>query len=138
MLERIAEFCKKSGQPIPCDKGAIARCVLESLALAYRRTLDELERILGRRLDPVHLVGGGAQNRLLCQCAANAMDRTVIAGPVEATAVGNTCMQAIALGHLGSLRDARALVRKSFETVTYLPKDRERWEDAYVRFRVLP
>jgi sugar (pentulose or hexulose) kinase len=138
MLERIAEFCKKSGQPLPCDKGAIARCVLESLALAYRRTLDELERILGRRLDPVQLVGGGAQNRLLCQCAANAMHRTVIAGPVEATAVGNTCMQAMALGHLGSLRDARALVRKSFETVTYLPKDRERWEDAYVRFRALP
>ena len=138
MPSRIAAFCSQSRQPVPEDKGAITRCILESLALSYRRTLDELENILGNRLDPVHLVGGGTQNRLLCQCAANAMDRTVIAGPVEATAIGNTCMQAIALKHLGSLNDARALVRSSFKTARYFPEDRDKWDGAYERFRALP
>ena len=137
MPTRIAAFCAKSGQPVPEGTGAIVRCVLESLALSYRRTLDEMENILGRSLDPVYMVGGGTQNRLLCQFAADAMDRTVIAGPVEATAIGNACMQAIALGHIGSLSDARMLVQNSFETATYTARNREHWREAYGKFREL-
>jgi rhamnulokinase len=137
MPARIAAFCAKSGQPVPDGNGATARCVLESLALSYRRTLDDMERILGRRLDPVHMVGGGTQNRLLCQFAADAMGRTVIAGPVEATAIGNVCMQAFARGRLGSLNDARMVVRRSFETASYMPGNREKWEEAYGLFGAL-
>jgi rhamnulokinase len=134
MPARIREFCVKTGQKTPESKGQVVRCALESLALSYRRTLDELEHILGKRLDPVHMVGGGTQNQLLCQFAANAMDRTVIAGPVEATAIGNVVMQAIALGHLDSLDNARILVQRSFETATNVPEDREKWEEAYGKF----
>jgi sugar (pentulose or hexulose) kinase len=81
----------------------VVRCALESLALTYRKTLEQLESILKYRLEPVHIVGGGTQNTLLCQFAADATGRRVVAGPVEATAIGNVVMQAIALGHLGSI-----------------------------------
>jgi rhamnulokinase len=134
MPARIYDFCAKRGQKTPQNKGQTIRCALESLALSYRRTLDDMEHILGKRLDPIHMVGGGAQNRLLCQFAADALDRTVIAGPVEATAIGNVIMQAITLGHLGSLDQARTLVLESFATEKYFPGDRERWAEAYDTF----
>jgi rhamnulokinase len=138
MPSRIVDFCVKTGQEISESKGQIVRCALESLALSYRKTLEQLEGILNRRLDPIHIVGGGTQNRLLCKFAADAMNRTVIAGPVEATAIGNICMQAVALGHIGNIDEARKLVRQSFETATYVPADRKRWDDAYGRFLALP
>ncbi|MBN1306926.1 MAG: rhamnulokinase, partial [Chitinispirillaceae bacterium] len=100
----------------------------------YRRTLQQLEDILGRRLDPVHIVGGGAQNRLLCQFAADATGRLVAAGPVEATAIGNVLMQAIALGHVGSIGQGRELVRRSFEVTLYEPCSSGAWDGAYERF----
>jgi rhamnulokinase len=102
--------------------------------LTYRKTLGQLEKILGRRLDPVHLVGGGTQNKLLCQCAADATGRTVIAGPVEATAIGNVMMQAMALGHIKSLEQGRAIIAKSFKVITYKPSQTEDWDEAYGRF----
>ena len=96
--------------------------------------LEKLELILGHPLDPVHIVGGGTQNRLLCQLTADATGRQVIAGPVEATAIGNVIVQAIALGQLGSLAQGRDLIRRSFDVVSYEPAaERSRWDEAYER-----
>jgi rhamnulokinase len=133
MPARLRDFCRRTGQPVPETKGEVVRSVLDSLALKYRHVLSALEAILGRRLDPLHVVGGGARNRLLCQLAADATGRTVVAGPVEATAAGNVAMQAMALGHLGSLAEARELVRRSFEIVSYDPRPGAEVDDAYAR-----
>jgi rhamnulokinase len=133
MPARIRRLCKEAGQPVPESKGAVVRCVLESLALKYRWVLDRLEEVLGRPLGPVHIVGGGVQNELLNQFAADACGRRVIAGPVEATAVGNVLTQAMALGYVGSLGEARQIVRHSFDLVTYEPVDARQWEEAYRR-----
>ena len=101
MPERIRSFCARTGQQVPESPGAIVRCALESLALKYRWVLEKTEEMLGHRLEPIHIVGGGTQNRLLNQFTADATGRLVIAGPVEATAIGNILVQAVALGDLG-------------------------------------
>jgi rhamnulokinase len=137
MPARIAEFCKLTHQPVPETRGQIIRCALESLALKYRMTIESLERVLGHRLDPLHIVGGGTKNRLLNQFAANATGRTVIAGPVEAAAIGNILVQAIALGELASLAEARAVVRQSFDVAVYEPQEPARWDEVYARFCTL-
>lgn len=134
MLARIAEFCQRTAQPIPADEGAFVRCALEGLALRYRFQLERLEALLGRKVSAVHVVGGGAQNTLLCQFTANATGKRVIAGPIEATALGNILMQALALGHLASLAEGRQLIARSFETTAYEPCDSAAWDDAYARF----
>ena len=110
------------------------RCVLESLALAYRSTLEKLEAMLKRRLETIHIVGGGSRNRLLCQFTADATQREVVAGPVEATAIGNVLMQALALGEFTSLQEARAVVGSSFDVAHYLPGNPDPWDCAYERF----
>ena len=133
MPERIRAFCRRTGQPAPEGPGAVVRCVLESMALKYRWVLERLETVAGRRLDPIHIIGGGAQNRLLNQLTADATGRSVIAGPVEATAIGNILVQAIALGQLGSLAEARAVVRRSFELDRYQPAAAADWDAAYQR-----
>ncbi len=135
MPARLQASCRRTGQPVPETKGEIVRCALDSLALKYRHVLSTLEGILGRRLDPLHVVGGGARNRLLCQLAADATGRPVVAGPVEATAAGNVAMQAMALGHLGSkdLAEARDLVRRSFDIASYDPRPGAAVDDAYAR-----
>jgi rhamnulokinase len=107
MPARIQKYCEHTQQPVPETKGAIIRCVLEGLALKYRWVLDRLEEMLGYRLEPIHIIGGGMQNRLLNQLTADATNRSVIAGPIEATAIGNVLMQAVALGRLTSLDEAR-------------------------------
>ena len=112
----------------------MVRCVLESLALAYRSTLEKLEAMLRRRLATIHIVGGGSRNRLLCQFTADATQREVVAGPVEATAIGNVLMQALALGEFSSLQEARAVVGNSFDVVHYAPGDPDPWDGAYGRF----
>ncbi len=138
MVLAIALFCDKTGQPRPEGVGATIRCCLESLALKYRWALERLEAFRGRRIEVIHIVGGGTQNRLLCQLAADATGRTVIAGPVEATATGNVLMQALGKGHLGSLEQAREVVRRSFPLETYTPAaSRDRWDAAYARFLAL-
>jgi rhamnulokinase len=134
MPAAIAEFCRKTGQPVPVEAGAIIRCALESLALRYRWVLERLEELLGHRLDVIHIVGGGSQNSLLCQLAADACNRVVLAGPVEATAIGNVLLQAVGLRLLGSLADAREVVRQSFELRTFTPQSPDRWHEAYQRF----
>lgn len=134
MPEKIRAFCRERGQTPPQTEGAVIRCVLESLALLYRTTLDQAETLSGRRVHRLHVVGGGSQNRLLNQFAANATGREVVAGPVEATAIGNLLIQALALGHLNSLAELREVVERSGGTTRYQPTDRETWQAAVASF----
>jgi rhamnulokinase len=131
MPERIRQYCQKSGQGVPQTKGEVLRVALESLALKYRWVLERTEELTGNQLDPIHIIGGGAKNRLLNQYTADATNRTVVTGPVEATAIGNVLMQAIGLGHLNSLAEAREVVRNSFDLEEYHPGDRDGWDEAY-------
>lgn len=131
---RIQAACAESGQPVPDTPGALVRCVLESLALEYRRVIDLIEATVGRHLTVIHIVGGGSRNRLLNQLTANATGRPVVAGPVEATATGNILVQAIATGRLASLREGRDLLRRVVETTSYEPRDAAQWDAAYGRY----
>jgi rhamnulokinase len=133
MPARIQAYCQRTGQGVPQSHGAIVRCALESLALKYRWVLEKIEEIIGYRLEPIHIIGGGTQNRLLNQLTANATGRRVIAGPIEATAIGNILTQAVALGDLGSLSDARAVVRRSFTPEVYEPTSSAGWDEAHHR-----
>ncbi len=137
MPERIRSFCSRTGQQPPGDIASMSRTVFESLALKYRFVLKRLEELVDRRLDTVHIVGGGSQNRLLSQFTADATGCPVIAGPVEATAAGNALMQLVALGELQSLEEGRELVRRSFATELYEPHDTSRWDEAYQRFTTI-
>ncbi|HIE52198.1 MAG TPA: rhamnulokinase [Armatimonadetes bacterium] len=134
MPARIRAFCQQTGQPAPKTKGAIVRCALESLALKYRWVLEKLEAVLGRRLEVIHIVGGGSQNTLLSQFTADATKRPVVTGPVEATAIGNVMIQALARGEVGSHAEAREVIRRSFDLLTYEPRQPEAWDAAYERF----
>lgn len=134
MPAAIRDYCRRTGQTPPTDRGALVRCVLESLALKYRYTLDQLESLLGYRVEVIHVVGGGSQNKLLCQFTADACDRPVQAGPVEATAIGNLLVQMVAWGELGSMDDARAVNRRSFPLASYEPRATAQWADANERF----
>lgn len=134
MPASFAQFCQRSGQPAPTEPGAVIRCALESLALRYRWVLEKLESLLGHRLETIHVVGGGSQNALLCQFTADACNRPVLAGPVEATAIGNVLVQAIGLRLLGSLSEAREVVRRSFDMITYSPQNPDVWQAPYERF----
>ncbi|MCS6859898.1 MAG: FGGY-family carbohydrate kinase, partial [Abditibacteriales bacterium] len=134
MPARIRAFCEKTGQPTPDDKGALVRCCLESLALKYRWVLERLEELFNRRIAVIHIIGGGSQNRLLNQFTADATQRPVLAGPVEATAIGNVMVQALALGHVRSHAELREVVRRSFVMQTYEPQPSGGWEEAYGRY----
>jgi rhamnulokinase len=133
MPARIQAFCQRTGQTPPDAPAAIVRCALESLALKYRWVLECLEAVTGRRLEPIHIIGGGTQNRLLNQLTADATGRTVVAGPAEATAAGNLLVQAIALGQIGSIAEARAVARRSFTPEVYAPVASVDWDAAYRR-----
>jgi sugar (pentulose or hexulose) kinase len=137
MPAKIDQFCDQTRQKRPSNRGDYVRTCLESLALAYRRTLDGLQDVLGRKIDVIHIVGGGVQNELLNQMTADACGRIVLAGPVEATAIGNVLVQAMATGDVKSLVDARAIVRASFDVKRYEPRDSSQWDVAYQRFRAL-
>ena len=134
MPEAIRAFCRRTNQAAPENEGAVIRCALESIALQYRRVLGWLEGLIGGRIETVHIVGGGTQNRQLCQMAADACHRRVVAGPVEATAIGNLMMQAIAAGEVSSIAQARQVIRTSFPVEEYQPQNAAAWEDAYQRF----
>ena len=135
MPARIAALSAEKGQTLPSEPGVVARCVFESLALKYRWTIEQLEHVSGTEVRLIHIVGGGAHNRLLCQMVADACGRPVLAGPVEATAIGNLLVQAMALGLLGSLGEGRELVRHSLLIDTYEPGSTEGWDDAWQRFQ---
>ncbi len=137
MPRKISAFCRETRQPEPLTPAATVRCVLESLALLYRLALDTIEELTGQRILFLHIVGGGSRNSLLNQFAANATGRTVIAGPVEATAIGNALLQAVALGNLDSLAAVRQVVRCSFPSETFTASEPVIWSRAYERFRNL-
>jgi rhamnulokinase len=134
MPETIRGECRRTGQPAPETIGAMLRCVLESLALKFRFVLDCTEALTGKRFNGLHIVGGGAKNRLLCQFTANAIGRPVWAGPVEATSIGNALAQLMASGAIASLAEGRAIVRRSFPVETHEPRETSQWHDAYARF----
>ncbi|MEX2112164.1 MAG: rhamnulokinase family protein [Pirellulales bacterium] len=137
MPAAIRQACRRAGQPVPADEGAVIRCALESLALRYRVVLAWLEQLVGGRIETIHVVGGGAQNKQLCQATADACQRTVLAGPVEATAIGNVLVQAIAAGDIASMSQAREIVRNSFAVQRYEPQNAAAWDEAFARFRQL-
>jgi rhamnulokinase len=134
MPAALGDFCRRTGQPAPVEPGSVVRCALESLALRYRWVLEKLEALTGRMLQTIHVVGGGSQNTLLCQLTADACNRPVLAGPVEATAIGNVLVQAIGLKLVGSLAEGREVVRRSFEVKRYEPRDAAAWQEPYQRF----
>lgn len=136
MPQAIRDYCRQSGQPVPDSEGAVVRCALESLALRCRMVLGWLEQLTGTKVRTIHIVGGGTQNRQLCQMTADACQRPVLAGPVEATAIGNVMMQAIAQGDVGSIEQAREIIGASFPLDRYAPRDPAAWNDAYPRFEV--
>ena len=134
MPARINQCLTATGQPPTDDKGQMVRLILESLALKYRQSLDALEKITGRSVETLHIVGGGIQNELLCQLAANATSRKVVTGPIEATASGNILMQAKATGQIASVAEARRIVRRSFDVKEYEPQDAALWARQYEKF----
>ena len=136
MPARIQAYCKETGQTVPRKPGPIIRCVLESLALLYRKTLREIESITGRKVDCLHIVGGGTKNTLLNHFTANALQIPVVIGPAEATAAGNVLVQAMALGHVSSLGEARKIVRDSFNTENIQPHAAA-WSAAFERLEKL-
>jgi rhamnulokinase len=135
MPAAIAEFCKKTGQPIPENHGEVIRTIFESLAFKYRYTLEAIRSVSTIAIEKIHIIGGGANNELLCQYAANATNLTVYAGPTEATAIGNIMMQAKALGAVESLDAIRKMVSESFATTVFNPEDASKWQLHYQRFK---
>lgn len=134
MPATILSFCQRTSQRAPEDHAAFVRCIFESLALKYRWVIEKLEEMLGYRVEVIHIVGGGSQNAVLCQLTADATGYPAIAGPVEATALGNALVQAMALGHIETLSEARQVVRESFSPTEYEPRTSASWDDAYERF----
>jgi rhamnulokinase len=135
MPSAIADYCVKTEQPAPNDKPAFARAILESLAFKYREVLESLEELTGNRFNEIRIIGGGSKNRLLNQFTANATGRTIVAGPVEATALGNIAMQMLATGAVASLGEARAIIDRSFPVQRYEPFEADEWNSQYRRFQ---
>lgn len=133
MPAAIVSYCRQTGQPEPTGQPGFARAILESLALKYRMVLESLEELSGRRYSHIRIVGGGSRNRLLNQLTADATGRTVLAGPVEATALGNIAMQMVATGTVKSLDDAQAIIEQSFPVERFDPIATERWTTHHER-----
>lgn len=129
---RMNEFLTKTGQALPQTKGQVALCILESLALTYRYYIEALEKILGYKLDVVHLIGGGTKDKNLCRFTANATGKKVVVGPVEATATGNITVDLMAMGAVKGLDEARSIQTEPLET--WLPEDKEEWDAKYAKF----
>lgn len=134
MPAAIDEFCRKTHQPAPATEAAYVRCVLESLALKYRLVIGNLEQLCGQRIEQIRVIGGGSKNRLLNQFTADATGRRVLAGPAEATALGNVAIQILATGEASSLQDVRAIIDRSFPTEIFEPLDTDKWMQHAERF----
>lgn len=138
MPDRIREFCRRTGQPVPETVGEVVRCIYESLSLKYRMTAASIEELMGKKAKMIYVVGGGTKDAFLSQMTADACGVSVSAGPGEATAIGNLMMQAIAAGEVADLHEAREVVSASFEPQRYEPcRDRDMWDEAYARFCAL-
>ncbi len=137
MLKAIEAFCVRTGQPVPQNDTQIIRTIFESLALRYREVLEILESMAPFEIDVLHIIGGGSKNKLLNQFTANAIGKRVLAGPSEATAIGNIMIQAVGAGVVASLAEARQIIRASIETEEFLPQESEAWNKAYEKFHNL-
>lgn len=137
MREKISSYCRQTHQKEPEGIGQISRCLYESLALRYRRTLRELEEITGERITSLRIIGGGSKNRFFNQMAADALGITVVAGPSEAACLGNVLMQMIADGQMKSLEEGWEVAKRSFPVETYDPKDTKGWQEHSERYREL-
>jgi rhamnulokinase len=135
MPESIREYCRQTGQPEPSTPAAVTRAILESLAFKYRVVLESLERLTGVRIEVIRIVGGGSRNALLNQFTADATGRSIVAGPAEATALGNIAMQMVATGAVGSIAEARQAIERSFPLQRFEPAAHERWDAEYRRFQ---
>jgi rhamnulokinase len=135
MEEAIVAYCRRTGQEPPADRGTMLRSVYESLALKYRAVSEQIASVSGTANTVIHIVGGGSRNAFLNQLTANACGVKVIAGPEEATAVGNAMVQALALGVIRRMSDAKPLIRGAFPIREFTPRDPETWERAYRRYR---
>ena len=136
MPGRIADYCKKTGQPVPETTGEIVRCIFDSLALTYRWTVDRINAVKGTKAPFINIVGGGCKEAPLCQLTADCCGVPVYAGPTEATAIGNICVQGMALGEIADVAEARHIIRNSFDIKLYEPKtaDKAAWDEAYGRY----
>jgi sugar (pentulose or hexulose) kinase len=137
MPEKIRNWCEKSGQKIPADKGTILRVATDSIALKYREVFDHIKAFTGTTFDQLHAGGGGIQNEPLSQSTADALGIMVVAGPIEATSCGNVITQMIGTGHLENFEAGRELIRRSFDFKTYEPRQSADWNAAYERFKAL-
>ena len=135
MPRRIREFCEKTGQKVPQTKGEVVRCIAESLAFKYRNTIEGMEEVTGKKYNAVNIVGGGIKDKMICRFTANATKRTVQAGPVEATSIGNVIVQAMAVGAVRDLKEGRRIVRDSFDIAVYEPEDAAAWDAAYEKWK---
>ncbi|MBQ2448236.1 MAG: rhamnulokinase [Bacteroidales bacterium] len=134
MTQAIEDYCKKTGQPVPMNHAQFIRCIYDSLALKYKCVLNNLQNVAPFKIEKLHIIGGGAVNKLMSQLTANAVGIPVVCGPGEATAIGNVMMQAKAVGVVNSLPEMRQLIAKSIQTNIYLPEDQTAWELAYRRY----
>ncbi|WP_346861151.1 rhamnulokinase [uncultured Draconibacterium sp.] len=137
MPKAIQEYCAATNQAIPETKGEIARCIYDSLVLKYKFTIKQIESLTGKPIDKLHIIGGGANNKMMNQLTADAIGIPVLAGPTEATATGNLMLQAKAVGAVQSLNEMREVIKNSFEIEEYLPSPQLDWEAAYKRFEAL-
>ncbi len=137
MPKAIQEYCKNSNQTIPETKGEIARCIYDSLVLKYKFTIQQIETVTGKPIERLHIIGGGAHNKMMNQLTADALGIPVFAGPTEATATGNLMMQAKAVGAVNSLAEIREVIKNSFDIIEYLSSPQLDWESAYLRFKQL-
>lgn len=132
--ERIREYCRKTNQQIPETTGAVIRCIYESLAMKYRYAIEQIGENTGRTFDVLHLLGGGTKDSFLCSMTADSLGFDVVAGPTEATAIGNIMLQLIALGEIDSIETARNIIRKTEKVKTYTPENHEEWQKGYEKY----
>ncbi len=137
MPERIRKFCHDTSQPEPQTPGQVIRCAIDSLVFRYRQTVENLEKVTGETVEVVHLVGGGGKDKLINQCAANALQRPVLVGPTEATSTGNILTQAMAVGEVADLKEMRDIVRNSFSLERYEPRETQLWDEGYRKYQTI-
>jgi rhamnulokinase len=135
MTKAITDYCERTGQSVPQSRGEFVRCIFESLSLRYRQVLEDLQGLSTFHIDTLHVIGGGSRNDLLNQWTANAVGLPVVAGPSEATAIGNIMIQAMAKGVVSNVAEMRKEIRGSISLKTYLPQDNADWDTAYIHFK---
>ncbi len=137
MPQKIRNFCERTGQKVPQSEGEVIRCAAQSLAMKCRMVADALEDVQGKKLEAIHMLGGGIKDTMVTSFVANATGKRVVAGPVEATSTGNAAVQFMALGKIKSLQEARTIIRNSFPIKVYEPQDTGLWNQAFEKFKTI-